>query len=204
MNMPCSSNLLSLHFPFTQSLLLQAHSSFQGVAQVLSCHNSPKNKIFLCSQDLQALVMKPTFLSFSPQISDHFDYHNTFLCYHVMMSCDCQAHPTSHQPHNCQALSSLTKTLKASVEEVCHTLKLLSSYQTLDTFAYLSFPLHATLLSSCHLYQTLDTFAYSTFPLHNPLPVLIRLQIHLLTHCSHSMTHSQSYQTLNPFTYSLK
>jgi len=55
LNMPCSSNLLFLHFPFTQSLLLQAHSSFQGVAQVFSCRNSPKNKIFLCSQDLWTL-----------------------------------------------------------------------------------------------------------------------------------------------------
>jgi len=35
--------------PFTWSLLLQAHSSFRGVAQVLSCCNSPMNKIFLCS-----------------------------------------------------------------------------------------------------------------------------------------------------------
>jgi len=40
-------------FPFTWSSLLQVHSSFWGVAQVLGCHNSPKNKIFLCSQDLR-------------------------------------------------------------------------------------------------------------------------------------------------------
>ena len=50
--MPCSSNLLSLHFPFTWSSLLQAHSSFWGVAQVFSCCNLPNNKIFLHSQDL--------------------------------------------------------------------------------------------------------------------------------------------------------
>jgi len=35
--------------PFTQSSLLQPHSSFWGVAWILGCRNSPTNKIFLCS-----------------------------------------------------------------------------------------------------------------------------------------------------------
>jgi len=52
-------------FPFTWSSLCQACSSFQGVAQVLSCRNSPKNKIFLRSQDLQTPdfpIHQPDFL----------------------------------------------------------------------------------------------------------------------------------------------
>jgi len=155
---------------------------------------------WLCWSNCPHSVIKPTPPLFFPNFSDHFDYHKSFLCYHVtfmsttghmkVMCSQPQTCPT-HQPHSrphtrlyditcCSADQCVKHTPVKNHAILLRSCQLVILPYTLPT-PWLCFISHST-LSVSPLIHSLTNLSHSTLSV-SPL-------IHLLTNLSHSMPSS--------------